>query len=447
MNEGVTDMCNLSSGIEARGNMMINDVKLMLDTVDDIDNKYYNIHKDNGDLFNIFSILGVGYKEEKICKILAELINPKSNNHSLGEVFLKIFFEKILNLDISFDELRNANVYTEYATDKSRRIDIAIITATYFIVIEAKIYAQDQEKQCIDYYEYASKYNKKTIVYYLTLDKHEPSEESKGKLKVDKNLFLISFADEIIKWLSSCLAAPEINKAVRVREIVIQLLNTIRELTGKMENNELNEIVREIGKSSSSYKAAKLIADNMSLVKVELVKRVFSAIESRFTKDFCEKYHLEYFKVPCKLEKDNYYLCAANKWCENREKKVFPNIIYRCLDNNGKTIVFNEKLELRFFIELDWRLYAGFYIYDIEKEESASSSIVNDIVKADYFSENFKMEEVNDTSWVNYIKYNDSCIDIENMNEEAMCLLDEDKFSVQIESFMKQIENILKFLK
>ena len=69
MNEGVTDMCNLSSGIEARGNMMINDVKLMLDTVDDIDNKYYNIHKDNGDLFNIFSILGVGYKEEKICKI------------------------------------------------------------------------------------------------------------------------------------------------------------------------------------------------------------------------------------------------------------------------------------------------------------------------------------------------------------------------------------------
>ena len=163
--------------------------------------------------------------------------------------------------------------------------------------------------------------------------------------------------------------------------------------------------------------------------------------------DFCEKYHLEYFKVPCKLEKDNYYLCAANKWCENREKKVFPNIIYRCLDNNGKTIVFNEKLELRFFIELDWRLYAGFYIYDIEKEESASSSIVNDIVKADYFSENFKMEEVNDTSWVKYIKYNDSCIDIENMNEEAMCLLDEDKFSVQIESFMKQIENILKFLK
>ena len=98
-------------------------------------------------------------------------------------------------------------------------------------------------------------------------------------------------------------------------------------------------------------------------------------------------------------------------------------------------------------MELDWRLYAGFYIYDIEKEESASSSIVNDIVKADYFSENFKMEEVNDTSWVNYIKYNDSCIDIENMNEEAMCLLDEDKFSVQIESFMKQIENILKFLK
>ena len=45
------------------------------------------------------------------------------------------------------------------------------------------------------------------------------------------------------------------------------------------------------------------------------------------------------------------------------------------------------------------------------------------------------------------IKYNDSRIDIENMNEEAMCLLDEDKFSVQIESFMKQIENILKFLK
>ena len=131
----------------------------------------------NGDDFNIFKITGIQSDEVKICRMLAEIIDP-NGTHSEGQFFIRSFVKKVLYLDIAEDELISARVYVEYHTGADRRIDIAIVTNKRFVPIEVKIYAEDQTRQCKDYYDFALTQKKpvESKVYYLTLDGHLPQK-------------------------------------------------------------------------------------------------------------------------------------------------------------------------------------------------------------------------------------------------------------------------------
>ena len=131
----------------------------------------------NGDDFNIFKITGIQSDEVKMCRMLAEIVDPMGT-HNEGLFFIRSFVRKVLYLDIAEDELASARVYVEYHTGADRRIDIAIVTNKRFIPIEVKIYAEDQTRQCKDYYDFAlaQKKSVESKVYYLTLDGHLPQK-------------------------------------------------------------------------------------------------------------------------------------------------------------------------------------------------------------------------------------------------------------------------------
>lgn len=100
-----------------------------------------------------------------MCRFLADLLNPEGS-HGCGILFLKTFLEEVLQEKWMPDSLLSHTIVTkEYVIDKDRRIDLVIQNADFFIPMEVKIYAGEQEGQCFDYFEHA----KNSKMVYLTV--------------------------------------------------------------------------------------------------------------------------------------------------------------------------------------------------------------------------------------------------------------------------------------
>ena len=119
-------------------------------------------------IINIFSILKMERLEVKThSAFLYELINL-NGTHYQDDKYLRIFIDEVLKIeDFDFEKVK---VGRETFTNSSRRIDFTIENKDYYIAIEMKIDATDQDNQLSDYFEYAKKQDKEfTKVYYLSL--------------------------------------------------------------------------------------------------------------------------------------------------------------------------------------------------------------------------------------------------------------------------------------
>ena len=196
-----------------------------------------------GENFNIFNVLGVSTSEVRLhSAFIAELLNP-DGNHGLGEKFLKIFIDEVINKNVGdntnrrfiFDVKSIKDVIVEkdigpVKGEHGGRLDISVENNNgSYIIIENKIYAGDQENQMKRYWNYAQKMcesdtNKYRLIY-LTLDGHEPSEGSLCGLKADDYICL-SYKYDIISWLNRC-----VELSVRhplIRETIIQYIETLK---------------------------------------------------------------------------------------------------------------------------------------------------------------------------------------------------------------------------
>lgn len=46
--------------------------------------------------YNLFSVLGIETKEVLICRVLADLLNPRGQ-HGMGSVYLELFLKEVLH--------------------------------------------------------------------------------------------------------------------------------------------------------------------------------------------------------------------------------------------------------------------------------------------------------------------------------------------------------------
>lgn len=155
---------------------------------------------------------GTNILEERISIILCDILRNQNSYTNQGNKFLKSFFDDVLKAtDYSQEELETAKIDmgTYY-------LDLFIETDKQIIPIELKIDARDQNEQCYRYLKTARKINKNVParMYYLTKDKHKPSDNSLNGEKIlennfknignDEGVVCVSYQDEILTWLEHC---------------------------------------------------------------------------------------------------------------------------------------------------------------------------------------------------------------------------------------------------
>ena len=198
----------------------------------------------HGELFNVFNILGLESKEVRLhSALLAELLRPNGMS-GVGNVFQKAFLA-ILGLPENYivDGRVSVELFIGKITDtEGGRIDIIMEDGNHAIIIENKIYAQDQPAQLLRYTNFArDNYPHGYRLLYLTLDGKEACDDSAQGCPYQ----CISYKNEISKWLEEC-ARISFDRPL-VRETIRQYINLIKQLTnqsmGTLEDNKLVELV------------------------------------------------------------------------------------------------------------------------------------------------------------------------------------------------------------
>lgn len=306
---------------------------------------------ENGNLFNIFELLDVNTKEVKMCKVIAELINPRGT-YPNSKILFETFMNMVLQIELGEEEYSSAKVYTEYKTDANRRIDIVVETSKRFVPIEAKIYAGDQNAQCGDYYRYSLNKGKviPSNVYYLTLDGVWPSEDScLGLTKYEdgyKEVTPISFEKSILEWIGYCLDIEKITNDAVSFVILKQLERALERLCNAVDNKTNSEISELIKSDKETMQAAISLTDIVFKERSQMIINVFDELDKRINAEFNISLLDNKFDYrPKNSDKaERYYHVKST---------TNPGISY----NTGKKI--NGK-DIWFRIELGIYLYCGF---------------------------------------------------------------------------------------
>ncbi|WP_159949999.1 PDDEXK-like family protein [Polaribacter septentrionalilitoris] len=238
----------------------------LLKKVELINYKYSLINAENE--FNIFEILRDKSDEVHLhSQFIYELLR-NNGNHKFGSEITNSLLEVIGIIDFDLDSY---SVHKEY-----KNIDILIKNDKQAIIIENKIWAEDQNKQLERYNEIITIEGFKDIyIYYLTPFGKEPSKESLGTLKLqskrsnDKTekgvVNLISYSFHILSWLENCIGITAKNS--RLRETVIQYQDLINNITGKSSNMEQRLEIYKLLSEDNNIESALTIAQNWIHIK------------------------------------------------------------------------------------------------------------------------------------------------------------------------------------
>lgn len=250
--------------------------------------------------FNIFNILGISHLEVSThSRFISNLLDP-CGSHYQGNIFLELFMRKIGIEDFNYAD---ASIEVEKSENKYGRFDIFITDdKNWTIIIENKIHAESQEEQLGRYIKYLKEIsktkNKKLL--YLTLanefdnDSHCNEDYSPGieisqkeidflesqEVKTVEDIGLykhITYSNDILDWLID--SQKEAVSLPRIREVIEQYIQIIRELTNKPEGMAMNEIRDYIKKDKEHYKALTECCEAYNNIRTDLIKKVFEKIK------------------------------------------------------------------------------------------------------------------------------------------------------------------------
>jgi len=234
---------------------------------------------DSGDAadFNILSILQIERQEREHSKIIFWLLNNGCIQNSQN-VFLRFFLEALRIPRRFLDEAWN--VYREKAFDGgANRIDFVLESKSFCAIIEMKLEAGDGDSQLARYASFGRKKRKEYTVYYLTLDGHEPTEQSSNGIE-ENRLRCISFEKEIIVWLQKCIGYVE-EDGYRYA-FLKQYLGAVRDITGVIDGMVS---VKDLLDSSDMAKAAEAVVNSfyekMDDVQTEFLRKLDTVIKRR----------------------------------------------------------------------------------------------------------------------------------------------------------------------
>ncbi len=250
--------------------------------------KYDELAAVTGEHFNVFSILGVETDEVRThSAFLADLLNPKGS-HSQGSAFLKLFLGEIckysgFDTDQNFESFR---VGKEVRTVNYGQIDILLMKNDLCVVIENKIYADDQAGQIKRYYQYARDYgyeDEQIKLVYLTLDGSFPSKESLGNLPKER-VIRLSYSEDIINWLEKCMKLQEVQRISPIREIVFQYRDLLKQLTGQLTNRRFSMELKDILVQNENYELIPHLEQAILEFKVHVQYKFWEELKKQILK-------------------------------------------------------------------------------------------------------------------------------------------------------------------
>lgn len=261
---------------------------------------------------NIINILGCAYDEVKNSSLLHNIFKIKFKYENKEIDFAKDFSEYIIKEKLKNDSLNiNSSKIESYneiysSSEGWRKIDLLIKADNFEIIIENKIWADDQKDQLKDYYNNRINENKNNdkikdniFIVYLTRNRDKPKEISIDRELIEelenKNKICYLSHYDIAEWIkNSILNKYQFLKEEKLQLIysaLIQIAYNEKYISKKTEENkmELNEIkkyvdfnlllkeendldkkVNELNKSIELFEnAKKLIADKKREIILE----------------------------------------------------------------------------------------------------------------------------------------------------------------------------------
>lgn len=271
------------------------DIERLLKQVTEIRLRHEEEARRTGENWNVFYAIGKRlYKRELLhSHFISVLLEPK-NPAEKGNVFLKLFLETLAEacdgrLDVAAFCTGNVKIITEKDIgpitkdyESGGRIDIFIEKDGKQIVIENKIYADEQPNQL---YRYHQEYPNAAL-FYLTLDGKEATEKGLKNLRQDQYIRL-SYRYHILKWLEKCQQAtagqPEfqlLNAAIR------QYMGLISDLTGQGRIPKMTkEIADVLSQNKESIESAYNICSSYVQAQNKIVEDRFLRPIETFVKD------------------------------------------------------------------------------------------------------------------------------------------------------------------
>jgi hypothetical protein len=378
------------------------------------------LQKHRGDKFNIFSILKMERLEVKThSAFLYELINPKGT-HYQDDKYLRIFIDKVLKIeDFDFEKVK---VGRETFTNSSRRIDFTIENKDYYIAIEMKIDATDQDNQLSDYFEYAKKQDKEfTKVYYLSLDGKDASEKSlKNKEIIDYEK--ISFQFDILNFIEKSIEKSA-NLPI-IRESLIQYKNLILNITNQTTQEIQMEII-EIVKNPEMAEAATKMAKGLAKVWAEREYLFWNRLEDKvfdYIKD--KKWKFEISDV------------FFNKYDDNRDKSE-ENIINKIMNirNKSSECIYFDLIKNDFYFKIYSYSSCNFRYQIFFNNSKKDISTISDKI-------NFKYREKE-------LRYRDSNIKLnfcKDYDEPTYDIFDNKKLDEIVENIYNEIKSYMDII-
>lgn len=354
--------------------------KIFLENLSLISRKYKIINSTK-ETFNIFSILRNEYDEVNLhSKFITELLKDKNYGRKFIELLLPIIGVEKINY-------KRVNIFSEYSIKDNGRIDIIL---KFFlednkkvIVIENKIYADDQYQQLKRYYDsmLMEGYKSEEIeLVYLTLAGAEPSEDSiKGlPAAVRENMRIISYKDDIITWIEDCI--KEVAQVPIIRETLVQYESLLKKITGKGERIMTEEMKNMILSNKDYLDMVYKLTDVLVKIKQELQLKFWEKLEEKLNNSL----NLQLEK---RLEYPNHHYSEnlIEKFYTNSRNNRFYGLMYfiKDLENRGK-------LYLR--IEISDNLYFGFRIINNEGNSTTNK-------KDDYLEKELLDLKFSRTDW------------------------------------------------
>lgn len=346
--------------------------------------------------YNIFTLFHKFSDEVNLhSNFIASLLDP-NGDHYRGDLFLKIFLETCGIDDFGIDTSRTT-VFKEF-----KHIDIYISDGKKHIILENKVYANDQPTQIARYIKAIQ--NKDTedediYVLYLHPDGKLPDNQSFGdyhaRLLGENSSIkfkVISYDKEILEWIDKCKNEvsniTDLNVFLSQYKDVIEMIYNRYKRIDKMEKANLVEIFKE------NYTAVSEIASNYQEMRKNIIDEFFKNVKGILENDLKDKYSIELNSVAYRPIAIKNVKTQDEKWknfyftVEFQKSSTYsmPFVGFRRIDDN----IDDEKLENPFKQQLPNQTKYFLAYSDKIFKEDICENIIKDKLSPEDFAETIK---------------------------------------------------------